>query len=170
MYADEVRELILVESTHPDQYTRTDAGKNELLTINKNLGMARIAAEFGILRLFNMCKLPPSFPKKEADEIKAFCASNTNWQAQFDEMKIIPLTMQEVKNAALPQNIPLFIISAGQHIKDDPQWAIFQNELTSLSKNCKMITIEGASHLSLWTDMVDAAKLCDAIVNFISAK
>ena len=166
LYANEVKKLILVESTHPDQFVRTAAGKNELLTINKNLGMARIAAEFGIMRLNNLCKLPSSFPKKDADEIKAFCASTTNWQTQFDEMKSIPVTMQQVRNSPLPGNIPLLIISAGQHLKDDPQWAVFQDELTSLSKNSKMITIKDASHVSVWTDSTHATKLCDAIMNF----
>ncbi|CAN5834506.1 alpha/beta hydrolase [soil metagenome] len=170
MYPGEVKQLVLVESTHPDQFTRTATGKNELLTINKNLNMARFAAPFAIMRLNNMCTLPSSFPKREADEIKSFCASNTNWQTQWDEMNAIAETMQQVKKAALPQNIPLLIISAGAHIKDDPQWARFQNELSALSTNSKMITIEGASHVSVWTDTAHASKLCNTVINFITAR
>lgn len=62
--------------------------------ILKNLGITQVVAKFGFMRLNNMFKLLSAFPEKEASDTQSFCAGNTNWQTAFDEMKIIPITMQ----------------------------------------------------------------------------
>lgn len=167
-YAAETAGLVLIESTHPDQFTRTAAGRNELQSILKNLGIARVAAKFGFMRLNNMCKLPLAFPEKEAGDIQSFCAGNTNWQTEYDEMKIIPITMQQAKNATLPAGMPILAISAGNHLKADSTWGIFQQELSGLTTHTKATVLPAANHVSVWTNFDDASKTAVLIAAFIT--
>ncbi len=166
LYPNEIKGLVLLESSHPDQFDRTKAGEIEFQNISKMLAVAPWLARIGFMRFKNLVQLPNGFPEKEKSEITAIAASTNYWEAQKDEFKAIATTNSEVNQSTIAGTIPLLVIIGGDHIRNDMQWRKYQKELANLSKDAKTVIIEKADHTSIWSDKIAAQSVSKAIIEF----
>ena len=72
MYPDQVAGIVLVDASHPDQWTRTPEGQAEFRSFARLNTIGPILARFGVLRLFNMFPRNSDLPAQQSAELKAF--------------------------------------------------------------------------------------------------
>jgi pimeloyl-ACP methyl ester carboxylesterase len=165
-YPDDVAGLVLLDSAHPDQWTRTPDGRAQYANDSRLYGMARVLARLGVLRIFpNPLTTPPGgLAPQQAAEWQAIYSSTRFWDAAEAESRGIPATMAQVRGvAALSPSVPLLVVSAGEHTRADAAWATFQHELAALAPSSRQIVIAGATHQSLWAEPQDAQASVAAI-------
>jgi pimeloyl-ACP methyl ester carboxylesterase len=168
-YPEAVAGMVLLEASHPDQYTRTPGSAAEYQSLSNMYELIPSAARLGLLRLGPFCRLPDDFPAQPAAEFHALCSASPAWEAQRLEVEAIPATMTEVRAAGSLGDLPLAVVSAGGHGQANPVWAEYQGELAALSTDSKQVAIEGAGHTTLWTDAEDARFSIRAILDIIEA-
>jgi pimeloyl-ACP methyl ester carboxylesterase len=168
-YPESVAGLVLLEASHPDQYTRTPASEAEYQRLAQIYEFIPFAARLGLFRFGPFCRLPDDFPAQSVAEFHALCSASAGWDAQRAEVEAIPATMSQVRAAGSLGDLPLAVVSAGGHGQANPLWAEYQDELAGLSTNSMHIVVDGAGHTTLWTDPEDARASVQAILDVIDA-
>ena len=166
-YADDVAGLVLLDSAHPDQWTRTPAGRAQYANDSRIYGMARVLARLGVLRILpNPLTIPPAgLAPQQAAEWQAIYNTTQFWDASETESRAIPARMAQVRSAAaLAPGMPVLVVSAGEHIRADATWATFQHELAAIARSSRQVVIAGATHESLWAESQGAQASVAAIL------
>jgi pimeloyl-ACP methyl ester carboxylesterase len=167
-YPDDVAGLVLLESAHPDQWTRTPAGRAQYANDSRIYGIARVLARLGVLRIFPIpLTVPPArLAPQQAAEWRAVYGTTQFWDASEAESRALPATMAQVRSAAaLSPGVPVLVVSAGEHIHADAAWATFQHELAAIAPSSRQIVIAGATHESLWAEPQGAQASVAAILS-----
>jgi len=92
-YSTEVSGIVLLDSSHHDQWTSTAAGKAQY---ESNAGIYRIApwlARMGVMRVMGLFQPDPGLPAHQNDVHKAFFAATKDWDAQAPSSWLRPLPM-----------------------------------------------------------------------------
>jgi pimeloyl-ACP methyl ester carboxylesterase len=169
-YPEDVAGLVLLDSAHPDQWTRPK-GQAQYKNDSMIYSTARILARVGLLRVLpNPFTSPPaSFPLEQRDQWRAVHSTTKFWDTTEAESRAISETMSFVRDAPSLGDLPLIVVSAGTHMNADSQWKSFQADLATLSSNSVQHVVENASHTSLWaeTDGAEASSL--AVLEIIQA-
>jgi len=168
-YPEAVAGMVLLEASHPDQYTRAPGSEAEYKGFLQMYQLVPFAARLGLLRLGPFCRLPADFPAQSAAEFHALCSASAGWDAQRAEVEAIPATMTQVRAAGSLGDLPLAVVSAGGHRLANPLWAEYQDELASLSTDSLQVVVGGAGHTTLWTEADDARASLQAILDVIHA-
>jgi pimeloyl-ACP methyl ester carboxylesterase len=170
-YPEDVAGLVLLDSTHPDQWTRTPQGQAQYQSDTNFYQVARILARVGLLRVLPnpFTSLPAHFPAELREEWQALYSTTTFWDTLESESRAILETKNELRNAASLKNLPLMVVSAGAHIDADSQWQDFQAELVALSSNSAQRIVKGASHSALWSEPKEALASSQAILEVLKA-
>jgi pimeloyl-ACP methyl ester carboxylesterase len=168
MYADEVAGLVLVDSSHPDQWLHIPASKGGQ-TVAVGNRITAFMARFGILRLFH---LEESFiaglPPREYGEMKAFLATSRGWLVGADGLIAWrDLSREQVNATRSLGNLPLFVLSVTEQDHYADVLTKLQTELPALSSNSKHVTVEGATHYTLVSKQEYAVLVSDAILQVI---
>jgi pimeloyl-ACP methyl ester carboxylesterase len=170
-YPEDVAGLVLLDSAHPDQWTRTAQGQAQYKNDSSLYRVSRLLARLGLLRIFpNPFATPPaSFPPEQLGAWRAVHSTTKFWDTTEAESRAIPETMNFVRDSASLGDLPLVVVSAGAHIDSDSQWKSFQAELATLSSNSVQRVVAGASHASLWAEPKEAEASSQAILEVIQA-
>ena len=170
LYRDEVVGMVLVDSSHPEQWTHIPASKGGQ-TVAVGNRVTALLARFGVMRLFH---LEESFiaglPPREYAEMRAYLSTPNGWLAGADGLIAWRDFSREQVNATRSLgDLPLFVLSVTEQDRYADVLTTLQAELPALSSNSKHITVEGATHYSLVSRQEYAAIVSDAILQVVKA-
>jgi pimeloyl-ACP methyl ester carboxylesterase len=171
-YPTEVSGMVLLDSSHPDQWTSTAAGRAQY---ESNAGMYAIApwlARIGVMRVLGIFQPDPGLPIPYNDAHKAFFAATKDWDAQSAEFLASPATNDQVRNLESLDDMPLFVLTATEHGTPHEQeqlWQGWQEELVLLSTNSIHQVVTGADHASFWLDPETVKASVEAVLHVVNA-
>jgi pimeloyl-ACP methyl ester carboxylesterase len=167
-YPDEVAGLVLVDSSHPDQLTRSPATKAEQESFQRMLQFAPLLARLGIVRLTGMGQNTAiDLPAQQRAEMNAFLATPAYLNTLLAEMEDWTATTAQTRSAGSLGARPLFVLSAGVDMAGDSH--ILQTELAELSSKSGQRSVDQATHLSLVISQEDAHATSMAILQVVEA-
>jgi len=171
-YPTEVSGMVLLDSSHHDQWTSTAAGEAQY---ESNAGIYTIApwlARMGVMRVMGLFQPDPGLPAPQNEALKAFFAATKDWDAQSAEFLASPATNDQVRHLGSLDDMPLFVLTATEHGTPPEQeqlWQGWQNELALLSTNSVHQIVTGASHASFWLDPETAKISVEAVLHVVEA-
>jgi pimeloyl-ACP methyl ester carboxylesterase len=162
-YPEEVAGMVLVDSTHPNQFE----GSKLVVAINKAAGVGGpFLARTGISRVFDLYPSNPELPPLQREQSELLYYTTPHQVAMFEEMGTIPDTQEEARGTGTLGDKPLVVVSAADH---DAKTGALQEEFTALSSESSMRVVEGSTHSSLVVDRENARQTCEEIVAVVEA-
>lgn len=171
-YPDEVAGLVLLDASHPDQWSGTPAGQAQYKINSRQYTMAPLLARLGVMRIMGLFQADLGLPDPQNGAIKAFFAATKDWDAQSAEFLASPATNEQVSNLTSLAHIPLIVLTATEHgfpPEMEQLWLEFQNELTSLSTNSIHQIVAGAGHSDFWLDVETSSRSVTAVLQVVEA-
>jgi pimeloyl-ACP methyl ester carboxylesterase len=171
-YGDEVSGLVLLDSSHPDQWTSTPEGQRQFEMNAKIYSVAPILVRLGVMRVMGLVQPDSGLPTPYNEELKASFAATKDWDAQSAEFLSSLTTGSQVNEYESLGSIPLFVLTATEHgtpPKQEQLWQAWQAELASLSTNSLHQIVEGADHASFWRDPEVVRVTNEAILQVVGA-
>ena len=154
-YGDEVSGLVLLDSSHPDQWTSTPQGQAQFEANAKIYSVAPVLARLGVMRVMTLVQPSSDLPMPYNETLKASFAATKDWDTQSAEFLASLATATQVRKDKSLDDIPLFVLTATEHgtpAEQEQLWQVWQNELASLSTNSVHKIVDGADHASFWRD------------------
>ena len=171
-YGDEVAGLVLLDSSHPDQWTGTPEGQAQFESNAKIYSVAPALVRLGAMRVMGLLQPASGLPTPHNEALKASFAATKDWDAQSAEFLASPATAIQVREAELLDNTPVFVLTATEHgtpPKQEQLWQDWQIELASLSNNTVHQIVHGADHASFWRDPETVKVSSVAILEVVEA-
>jgi pimeloyl-ACP methyl ester carboxylesterase len=165
-YSDEVAGVVLVDSSHPEQFTRSPEGRAMYERARRLTAIVPFFTRLGVIRLSNYFPAHPDLPPQQRAQIEAFNSSTQHLVATTEEFRATPETTAQVLSMGGLGDKPLAVISAGEQ---PPDWLEMQDELASLSPNSIHRVVHGATHESLLYERRDAQVTSAAIDQVVEA-
>lgn len=169
---DEVVGLVLLDSSHPDQWTSTPEGEAQFESNAKIYSIAPILVRLGVMRVMGLLQPASGLPTPYGEALKASFAATKDWDTQGAEFLASLTTGSQVSEYESFGAIPLFVLTATTHgtpPRQEQLWQDWQTDLASLSTNSLHQIVEGADHASFWRD-ADIVKVTnDAILQVVGA-
>jgi pimeloyl-ACP methyl ester carboxylesterase len=170
MYADrypnEVAGVVLVDSSHPEQFTRSPQGRAMYERARRLTAIAALFSRLGLIRLFDIFPAPPGLPAQQRAQAEASLSSTPHLVATAEEFSATPQSSAQVRTTQSLGDKPLAVVSAG---KQPSSWLELQGELAALSSNSVHRIVEGATHESLLSERRDAQVTGAAILEVVKA-
>jgi pimeloyl-ACP methyl ester carboxylesterase len=162
-YPEEVVGMVLVDSSHPDQFE----GSELAVTMNKAAGiLGPLVARTGISRVFNLYPSNSELPPLQREQSDSLYYTTPHQVAMFEEMGTIPESLEKARGTGTLGGRPLMVVSAADH---DAKTGALQEELTALSSNSTQRVVEGSTHLSLVVDRGHAGQTREEILKVVEA-
>ena len=171
-YPDEVMGMVLLDSSHPDQWTSTPEGQAQFESNSKIYSVSPALARLGVMRVMGSLQPALSLPMPYSGAIKASFAATKDWDTQSAEFLALRLSTTKVNESASLGNTPLFVLTATEHGTPPQQeklWQTWQIDLATLSTNSIHKIVEGANHASFWLDAETAKVSVAAILQVLEA-
>jgi pimeloyl-ACP methyl ester carboxylesterase len=165
-YPDEAAGVVLVDSTHPEQFTRSAEGRAMYEQARRLGAVIPWLARLGVIRLTNFYPAHPDLPPQQREQIEAFNSSTRQVVSTAEEFRATPQTSAQVRRTGSLGDKPLAAVSAGEQ---PPSWLELQEELATLSSNSVHRIVEGATHESLLYNRRDAQVTSAAILEVVEA-
>ncbi len=169
-YPDDVAGMVLLDSSHPDQWTSTPAGQAQYKSFARLSAIQPWLARIGVVRVVG---LPDSgLPHPQREELEALWAATKAQDALSAEFLSSLATDAQVRDSGSLDDIPLFVLTATEHGTSPDQeqlWQGWQNELALLSTNSIHQIVNGADHDSFWRDPETAKMSVAAILDVVEA-
>jgi len=170
MYAarcpNQVAGLVLVDSSHPEQFTRSPQGRAMYEQIRRIGAVIPWLTRLGVIRLINFYPAHPDLPSQQRAQIEAFNSSTRQVATTVEEFSATPQTNSQVRSTQSLGDKPLAVVSAGEQ---SSSWLEMQDELAALSPNSIHRVVEGATHESLLYDKGDSQVTSAAIEQVVDA-
>jgi pimeloyl-ACP methyl ester carboxylesterase len=167
-YPNEVAGLVLVDSSHPDQLTRSPATKAEQESFQRMLQFAPLLARLGIVRISGMGDaMVNGLPARQWAETTAFMATPEHLTTTVAEYAAWAAITDQTRGATSLGARPLIVVTAGA--QSDPDARTLQAELPTLSSNSVHQIVGQATHLSLLNTQEDAQATSAAILQAVEA-
>jgi pimeloyl-ACP methyl ester carboxylesterase len=145
-YPAEVAGLVLLDSSHPDQFTRTPEGQAMFRRTSRMGAVLPWLARLGILRLTHFLPAHPDLPPQQRAEVAAFNSSTSQVATSAKEFRATPATCTQASATRSLGSKPLAVITASDQ---PPDWIRMQKELAGLSSNSTHRITAGTTHASL---------------------
>jgi pimeloyl-ACP methyl ester carboxylesterase len=165
-YSEEVAGVALVDSSHPEQFTRSPEGRAMYEQTNRLGAVIPFLTRLGLIRLTNFYPAHPDLPSQQREQIEAFNSSTQQVATTVEEFRATPQTSAQVRSTGSLGGKPLAVISAGEQSSD---WLEMQDELAALSPNSIHRVVDGATHESLLYDKGDSQVASAAIEQVVEA-
>jgi pimeloyl-ACP methyl ester carboxylesterase len=165
-YPKQVAGVVLVDSSHPEQFTRSEEGR-AMYEQNRRMGaFIPWLTRLGVIRLTNFYPAHPDLPAQQRAQVEAFNSSTQQLATTVEEFSATPQTSSQVRSTQSLGDKPLAVVSAGQQ---SPDWLEMQQELSALSPNSIHRVVEGATHESLLYDKGDSQVTSAVIEQVVDA-
>lgn len=169
MYPTEVAGLVVLDAIHPDgwRYLTPEATAEQQAFVQR-AKLLPLLARFGLMRLMNpFAGNTGDLPARQAAEIQAkgtTVAHLTAWQAEFEQLAPTTATINQLRQAAHLEDVPLLVIThgAGDDSFTHTQWLV-DAELAGRSRQGQQHLIAGADHVSLVTNHTHAGQVVELI-------
>lgn len=150
LYPQEVAGLVLLDSSHPDQFVRyPEMLKGDTVLLSK-MPLIKTLLRLGVGHAYFALGGEMDFadlPQRQHDEIAAAGSSVEYWQHVETTMRLGAAIFQQAHDLGSLGDLPLAVITRGEGVDDG--WREMQNELAALSTNSIHITVNGSTHSSL---------------------
>jgi pimeloyl-ACP methyl ester carboxylesterase len=163
-YPAEVVGLVLLDSSHPDQFTRTAEGQAMFRRTSRLGAVLPWLARLGIVRLTHFLPGHPDLPPQQRAEVAAFNSSTRQVAASAKEFRATPATCTQARATKSLGSKPLAVITADDQPLD---WRLMQDELAALSSNSIRRVAAETTHASLLFSERGATLSSEAIVQVI---
>jgi pimeloyl-ACP methyl ester carboxylesterase len=175
-YPQEVAGVVLVDSMHPDQWTRDPESKSLFSQIEQMGRMGNAIAPLGLLRMFNFFPRESNLPAEAADAFKAWVDSTRFMRSNTAELNAQPESWAQASRVKTLGAVPLVVLTASDHgyaperaAKLEKIWQDLQNELAGLSTNHIHRVLPNTTHGSLLAKQTDAQAVIAAVRDVVNA-
>ena len=166
LYPDQVAGVVLLDSMHPQQYTRIPSWPgfyemfrraSAVLPSLSRLGISRIIADNAYAGL----------PQPARNQERAFLSTPRHNRSVRDEFAELRTAMNQAQALTSLGDRPLVVLTAQKDAADG--WMAAQDDLATLSTNVDHRLLPDATHASLTEDEITAGQATYAIVDVVSA-
>jgi pimeloyl-ACP methyl ester carboxylesterase len=165
-YPGEVAGVVLIDSSHPEQFVRSSAGRAMYKRTTRFSAVIGWLTRLGVTRAIHLLPAHPDLPPEQRDQVKAFNSSTRQVTTSIQEFRATPQTSEQVRNTPSLANRPLAVVTAGEQ---PSVWLQLQDELAALSSNSVHQEVSGATHTSLLYADRDAAVSSAAILHVVQS-
>jgi pimeloyl-ACP methyl ester carboxylesterase len=165
-YPEEVAGIALIESSHPEQFSRLPEARDSYKQTKRLYAIGTLLARIGVVRLFNLSPAPPELPHQQRAQIAALNPSTRQVSTIAQEFRATPRSTAQARRLRSLGDKPLAVVSAGTQSSG---WLTLQDELATLSPNNMHRVVEGATHTSLVYERSDAQATSTAILDVVAA-
>lgn len=165
-YPEEVAGVVLLDSTHPDMFTRLPRYPLIYEAYRRVSAVFPSLARLGVGRIAyrsNFDKLPLQSRREEM----AFWSTARMARSAHDEWAEAPLVMRQARSLTTLSPRPLIVVTAAQDAQDG--WMPLQSELAALSSNGEHRVVPNATHTSLVDEEQGASNSSAAIRDVVQA-
>jgi pimeloyl-ACP methyl ester carboxylesterase len=163
-YPEEVAGMVLVDSSHPDQFE----GSGLASTMNRAAGVVGpLIARAGIPRVFSLYPSNPELPSLQREQSLSLYYTTPHQVATYEEMGTMPESLEKARGTGTLGERPLMVVSAAADHGAEAR--AFQEDLTALSPNSSQRVVEGSTHVSLVVDRGHAKQTSEEIVEVVEA-
>jgi pimeloyl-ACP methyl ester carboxylesterase len=170
LYPQEVVGLVLLDSSHPDQFQIHPDWLADDTSMLKWMPLIKVLMRMGVGHVYFAFGGEVDFaelPARQHDEIASAWSSVRYWQSQEDSMNASVDIFQKAHSLGQLGDLPLMVITRGTDL--DNGWSELQNELAALSTNSKHITVDSSTHASLIFNPQHAQVVSQAILELVDA-
>ncbi|MCC6611887.1 MAG: alpha/beta hydrolase [Anaerolineae bacterium] len=166
-YPGEVVGMVLVDSSHPDQWVRQG---ESISTMQAMASVSAVISRIGLMRLaFGSQDL--GLPPEQNAAVIANLSSAQYWNTQRADIASVEQSIAQGQAAGDLGDLPLEVLASvdypeGSH--QDIELAL-QRELAALSSNSHFQVVDGARHITLVTGETYAPFVNDAILRVLEA-
>jgi hypothetical protein len=162
--------MVLVDASHPDQWTRIPASKGGRTVAFANR-INGYLARLGFFRLFNLnAPLIAGLPDRPAAEMRAFLARPQAWSTSSAVLSIWDQrTRPQINQSRSLGDLPLAVLSVTEQALYGEELTALQGELPALSSNNFHLTVQGATHENLVAQREHALIVVEAILQVLDA-
>jgi pimeloyl-ACP methyl ester carboxylesterase len=164
-YPGEVAGMVLLDSMHPEQYTRISDWKTFYETFRRASAVMPVFNRLGVGRILYR-NAYDGLPAVARDEQRAFWSTPRHWRSVRDEFSELRTAMTQAKHTTLGDR-PLVVVTAEKDAQGG--WMEAQNQLTTLSTNSTHRVLRNASHSMINEDRATAARASSAITDVVHA-
>jgi pimeloyl-ACP methyl ester carboxylesterase len=165
-YPEEVAGVALIESSHPEQFSRLLEARNSYEQIKLLYTVASLLAPIGVVRLFNLSPAPPELPHQQRAQIAALNPSTRQVSTTAQEFRATPQSTAQARSLRSLGDKPLAVVSAGTQSSG---WLELQDDLATISPNSMHRVVKEATHTSVVYERSDAQATSAAIVEVVAA-
>ena len=165
-YLDQVAGVVLLDSTHPDMFTRLPTYPLIYEAYRRVSAIFPSLARLGIGRLAYRSAFD-NLPLESRREEMAFWSTARSARSQRDEWAEAPVVMRQARTLTSLSPRPLIVLTAAREAQNG--WIPLQGELARLSSNSQHRVVPNATHTSLVGDERDASNSVAAIRAVIHA-
>jgi pimeloyl-ACP methyl ester carboxylesterase len=166
-YPDEVADVALIESSHPEQFSHRPEAWDSYEPQKQIFAVASLLARLGLVRLlYKLDPAPPDLPPQQRAQINALGPSTRQVSTTALELRATPQSTTQTRGLRSLGDKPLAVVSAGTQT---PEWLELQDDLATLSSNSMHRVVKGATHTSVLYDRGDAQATSAAIVEVVAA-
>ena len=165
-YPDEVAGVALVDSSHPEQFTRSPEGRAMYERTRRLGAVLPLFTRLGGIRLSNFFPAHPDLPAQQRAQVEAFNSATQHLVTTTEEFRATSETAAQVRSTGNLGDKPLVVITAGER---PPDWLEMQDELAALSSESVHRVVDGATHESLLYERRDAQVTSAAIDQVVEA-
>jgi pimeloyl-ACP methyl ester carboxylesterase len=171
LYPEELAGLVLVDASHPDQWTRIPESLGGYLNVALNRVVSNLAS-VGLLRLIDPItpQIATGLPDHEYASMRAIFARPAALGVGADTLAVWNARTRHQVRAARPLgNLPLAVISVTEQPLYGEVLTALQAELPLLSSDSVHRVVAGATHENLISDRRHAVEVVDAILQITSS-
>src|SRR5258706_2859828 len=170
LYPDEVAGLVLLDSSHPNQFELHPNWLAGDISLLKWMPLINVLLRLGVGHAYFALGGEMDFkdlPTQQHNEVAAAWSSQEDWQSHATTMLLGTANFQQVHGLGSLGDLPLAVITRGEGISDG--WGDLQNELAGLSTNSIHVVVDGSTHTSLIFNPDHAHIVSEAILQVVNA-
>jgi pimeloyl-ACP methyl ester carboxylesterase len=161
-YVDEVAGMVLVDASHPDQYSCNPLIRRYMNSGFRLLNKIPLLAKLGYVRLTRCLNCQADgLPARQRAEAHVFLSSHRHLHTTRIESLAWETICEETRRTGNFGNKPLSVLSAGRDLL--PGSLELQAELATLSSDSTHHIVKGATHVTLVTHREYALSVVEAI-------
>ena len=164
LFPDQVAGVVLLDSTHPEQYTRISSYPAFYQTLRRAAGVMPALSRLGVGRLLYRSAYA-DLPAANRDQERAFWATPRHSRSLRNEITELRITMTEAQAVSSLGGRPLVVLTAQKDAQAG--WMDLQDDLSALSTNSDHRVLANASHAMLTEDRETASQSSDAIEDVV---
>jgi pimeloyl-ACP methyl ester carboxylesterase len=165
-YPEEVAGIALIESSHPEQFSRLPEARDSYEQTKRLYAIGTLLARIGVVRLFNLSPAPPELPHQQRAQIAALNPSTRQVSTTAQEFRASPQSTAQARSLRSLGDKPLAVVSAGTQSSG---WLELQDDLATISPNSMHRVVKEATHTSVVYERSDAQATSAAIVEVVAA-
>lgn len=170
LYPQEVVGLVLLDSSHPDQFVRYPEMLKGDTAILSKMPLIQTLLRLGVGHAFFALGGEADFadlPQHQHDEIAAAWSSAEYWKSMETTMSLGANIFQQAHDLGSLGDLPLAVITHGEGV--DNNWREMQDELAALSTNSVHVVVDDSTHSSLVFNSEHAQQVSQIILQVVDA-